>query len=72
MMAEKTFQHHLPSPEGTAKINQLASDFALLKAKIEEFATNSPERSVALTYLQTAAMWANKAVVHGDPGSVPA
>lgn len=70
-MAEKTFTHHKPTPESATKCKELAEDFSALKAKIEGFATNSRERSVAITQLETAAMWASKAVVHGDPGSVP-
>jgi hypothetical protein len=41
-----------------------------VKAEIEAQCPESRQRSVAITELETAAMWAIKAVVFNDPNSV--
>ncbi len=64
---KKTFAHHVPSPESLEKIRTLRSAFSDLQEVIEEAAPHSRERSVALTELETAAMWAIKAVAVNDP-----
>lgn len=65
----KTFAYHKPGPEGLAKINELRELFSTVSEKINELCPNSRERSVALTELETTAMWAIKAVVCNDPQS---
>ncbi len=65
----KTFAHHTPSSSGLDKIRRLREAFSTLQAEIEATAPLSRERSVALTNLETTAMWAIKAVVFADPGS---
>lgn len=66
----KTFAYHKPGEGGLEKIRQLREAFSALHEKINELAPQSRERSVALTELETAAMWAIKAVVCNDPESV--
>lgn len=65
----KTYAYHKPSDDGLAKITELRNAFSALEDQIEAIAPHSRERSVALTELQTAAMWAIKAVVVNDPAS---
>ena len=65
----KTFAYHKPSPEGLAKITALREAFTLVQAKVLDLSPHSRERSIALTELETAAMWAIKAVVCNDPDS---
>lgn len=65
----KTFAYHKPSPEGLEKITKLREAFSELSRIIEEAAPASREKSVALTNLETTAMWAIKAVVCNDPES---
>jgi len=65
----KTFAYHKPSDDGLAKITKLREAFSTLSQQIEELAPNSREKSVALTNLETTAMWAIKAVVCNDPKS---
>jgi hypothetical protein len=65
----KTFAYHKPSAEGLAKIAQLREAFSGLHDLISELAPVSRERSVAITELETSAMWAIKAVVCNDPES---
>jgi len=71
-MATKTYAYHKPSASGVNKIAKLRQVFSDLHEIIEQLAPNSRERSVALTNLETTAMWAIKAVVCNDPESVVA
>lgn len=67
---EKTYAYHKPSAAGIEKIAELRKAFSDLHNKIKELAPDSREKSVAFTNLETAAMWAIKAVVCNDAGSV--
>lgn len=68
-LQHKTFAHHTPSTDGITKIRDLRKAFDDLQSLIEGLAPASRERSVALTHLETTAMWTIKAVVVNDPGS---
>ena len=68
-MIDKPFAYHAPSPDGLARITRLREAFSDAKAMIEAHCPESRHRSVALTYLETCAMWAIKAVVFNDPAS---
>lgn len=65
----KTYAYHKPSTEGLRKITRLRQAFSDLTEDILHHAPESRERSVALTNLEQAAMWAIKAVVCNDPES---
>lgn len=65
----KTFQYHKPSEEGLKRISALREAFSLVLEAITTQAPPSRERSVAVTELETSAMWAIKAVVFNDPES---
>lgn len=65
----KTFAYHKPSDVGLEKITALREAFSDLHEKISAICPTSRERSVALTELETAAMWSVKAVVCNDPES---
>lgn len=67
---KKTFAYHKPSAGGLAKITELRELFSYANEEIERLAPPNRERSVALTNLETTAMWAIKAVVRSDPESV--
>lgn len=69
-MANKTYAYHKPSKDGLDRIGRLRRAFSELHDLIEEVAPGSREKSVAFTQLETAAMWAIKAVVCNDPESV--
>lgn len=66
---KKTYAYHKPSKDGLDKIAQLRQSFSRLHDEIEAIAPQSREKSVALTNLETTAMWAIKAVVCNDPES---
>jgi hypothetical protein len=69
IMVDKTFAYHKPSAEGMAKLKTVRQGFSDLKRLIEDNAFASRELSLAITNLEQAAMWANKAVVSNDPNS---
>jgi hypothetical protein len=66
---KKTFAYHKPGAGGLERITSLREAFSRLHDEIEALAPNSREKSVALTNLETTAMWAIKAVVCNDPES---
>lgn len=69
-MTKKTFAYHKPSADGLKEIAKLRKAFSELHDLIEATCPHSREKSVALTELETTAMWAIKAVVCNDPESV--
>jgi hypothetical protein len=68
----KSYAHHKPSDEAVEKIRMLRQAFSDLDDLITSTAPASRERSVAITNLETAAMWAIKSIVVNDPESVAA
>lgn len=66
---KKTYAYHKPSTDGLEKIQRLREWFSCLHDHILSEAPDSRERAVALTHLETTAMWAIKAVVANDPQS---
>ena len=68
-MIDKPFAYHKPSPDGLIRITHLRDAFSVVKRAIEAQCPESRQRAVALTELETSAMWAIKAVVFNNPGS---
>lgn len=66
---KKTYASYKPSVLGLEKIAGLRGLFSDLHDRIELLTPKSREQSVALTSLETTAMWAIKAVVCNDPES---
>jgi hypothetical protein len=64
-----TYAYHKPSAAGIEKIATMRKAFSDLQELLEETAGPSRERSVAITNLEAAHMWVNKAIVLNDPGS---
>lgn len=69
-LIDKPFAYHKPSTDGMERITRLREAFSGLKRLIETTCPESRHRSVAITELETTAMWAIKAVVFNDPESV--
>ena len=69
-MIDKPFAYHKPSDDGLKRITRLREAFSEISLIIEEVAPNSRQKAVAITHLETAAMWATKAVVFNDADSV--
>lgn len=66
---KKSYAYHKPSESGLEAIRTLRETFSAAHDIIEALCPASRERSVALTELETSAMWAIKAVVVNDPKS---
>lgn len=71
MAIRKTYLNHTPDQSALERIGALRVAFSKLEDLIEISARSCRERSEAVTHLQSAAMWAVKAIVLNDPGSVP-
>lgn len=69
MTIQKQFAYHKPSVQGLADIQKLREAFSQLDDVLRFVCPDSRERSVALTELETAAIWAVKSVVYNDPQS---
>lgn len=66
---DKPFAYHKPSSEGLARITGLRRAYSSLKTLIDATCPDCRQRAVAITELETSAMWAIKAVVFNDPES---
>lgn len=64
-----SYNYHKPSDQGLATITELRKEFTKLDEKIKSLCPPSRQTSLALTELETSAMWAIKAVVVNDPES---
>lgn len=71
MTIQKQFAYHKPSIAALEKIAELRKAFSDLDQIVRNVCPASRELSVALTELETSAMWAVKAVVYNDPASLP-
>ncbi len=67
---KKAFAYHQPSPGGIESIQKIREAYSNLLDVIEAECPVSRERSVAITELETSAMWATKAIVMNDDESV--
>lgn len=65
----KSYQYHKPSAEGLEKVAKLREAFSTIDDIVQQLAPSSRERSLAITNIEQAAMWAIKAVVVNDPES---
>ncbi|MGH7124894.1 MAG: DUF7681 family protein [Stellaceae bacterium] len=66
MRIRRDFTYHSPKPTQTGRymaIREAAGDFALL---IAESCPDSREKSLALTNLEQAVMWANAAIARNE------
>lgn len=69
MPIDKPYAYHKPSQQGLSRINDLRVAFSETERIIKLNCPESRQRSVAITELETSAMWAIKAVVFNDPNS---
>jgi hypothetical protein len=66
MKQSNPWQFHAPTEAQQCAMERLRAAFAELAALIESETPASRPRSVALTHLEEAAMWANKAACQRD------
>jgi hypothetical protein len=71
MPIDKPYAYHKPSTDGMSRITTLREAYSELQRVIDETCPHSRHKSVAITELETSAMWAIKAVVFNDPESEP-
>jgi hypothetical protein len=75
IMLNKKFAYHRPGPSSGQKCDKLRAAYSALLDVINEVCPPNGERphsreaAVAITELETSAMWAIKAVVANDPES---
>ncbi len=65
----KKYAYHKPSAESLKLIQNIREVFSNVETHLITDCPQSRELSIALTNLETAAMWAIKAVVVNDPES---
>lgn len=68
-MISKPFAFHKPSEESLNRITNLRRGFSEIEELLRLCCPQSRELSVALTNLETSAMWAIKSVVSNDTTS---
>jgi len=66
----RAYSHLIISSESMRTINRINEAFSALQDLIEESVPDGRERSVAITDLESASMWATRATLLSDPGSV--
>ena len=69
-LIEPTFEYHKPSQTGIKKIESIRLGFSNLLRELNAIMPNdSRHKSMCITHLETAAMFATKNVVFTDPES---
>lgn len=63
----KEYAYHAPSPGVVEKMGTIREAFSDLAATIDRLVPAGRERSLAHTAIEGGAMWAMKALSHGDP-----
>jgi hypothetical protein len=69
MPIDKPYAYHKPSEDGLARITAIREAYSTIERIIRDNCPDSRQKSVAITELETSAMWAIKAVVFNDPHS---
>jgi hypothetical protein len=59
---QNTFTHHKPFGDQPQRYEQIRADAKVLALTIQECCPESREKSLALTNLQQAVMWANASI----------
>lgn len=68
---ENNFRYHAPKPGQQEKYEQLRAKAKELAYLIDEVCPSGRERSVAMTELESALMWANAAIARGPVPTLP-
>lgn len=68
-MIDKPYAYHKPSNQGLETITRLREAYSDLSRVIQLVCPDSRQKSIAITELETSAMWAIKAVVFNDDDS---
>jgi len=65
---KKSFSSMACNEKKTINIDHIRSVFTIIAHEINETCPDSREKSVALTNLETSAMWAIKSISHNEEG----
>jgi len=65
-LTERNFTYHPPKPGQPEKYERLREEAKALARSIEELCPSSRERSLAMTNLEQAVMWANAAIARNE------
>lgn len=63
---ERRFTYHAPKGDQPARYDDLRSHFRVLAYIVHSSCPDSRERSLALTKLEEAVMWANAAIARNE------
>ena len=63
---ENTFIYHAPKPGQPERYTDLREKAKELAYLIEDLCPNSREKSIAMTHLETAIMWANASIARNE------
>lgn len=63
---ENRFTYHAPKGDQQERYQELRKGFLQLAKKIYDSCPHSRERSVAMTELESAAMWANASIARNE------
>ena len=63
---KNNFMYHKPKPGQPEKYEQLRSEGKILAMLIEESCPDSREKSIAITKLEEAIMWANASIARNE------
>lgn len=63
---EKRFTYHQPRGDQAARYSQVRQEAHHLAIVLDELAPDSREKSLALTSLEQAVMWANAAIARNE------
>ena len=65
---ENNFRYHAPTLEQQAKYVRLRGEMKSIAYLIEELCPAGREKSLAMTKLEEASMWANASIARNDDG----
>lgn len=63
---EKAFTYHPPKGDQSSRYHQIRAEAKALALTIDRESPNSREKSLALTKLEEAVMWANAAIARNE------
>lgn len=63
---EKNFTYHAPKEDQPVRYETIRNKAKMLAAYINEFCPDSREKSLAMTKLEEAVMWANASIARNE------
>lgn len=63
---EKNFTYHAPKPDQVSRYTEIRQNARLTAELIDRLCPDSREKSLAMTKLEEAVMWANAAIARNE------